>query len=917
MVDATCLEAALGYAGAGCYTFPAKPGERKSRLSRRTIADGKNWGMTNNPDTIRKYWNKWSDSNVCIVTGEISKLFVVEVDTKDGHNLLEDGQVVLDRLIAEHGGEWPDTRICESPSGSKHYYFVWPEGQSITIRNSASKLGPGIDVRGDGGMVLAPPSIKPGGGYYRWISATGIGICKAPQWLLDLVVERDVEREIAEPQAPIEKIKAALEVLPNDGINQKWPIEQSDETIRIRTGFDGWNDIGMCVFRATGGSEDGYIIFRDFSAKNKDKFDERYTYYSWHRRWVKSPPTKIGAGTLFKLVNYVTPGWNAMYEEEHHVDEPYFEEDHPYTDSEEQQAQQQAEMPQPEPPKSDDNGKGKKPPPPKLKAAGKRGKKFTIKVRAGYHDVDADDTEKYLLQAKAPLYVFGHALVQPVTDEVKTHNGTKVKVHHLHDVEQEYLSYLANQHIEYLKYDQRSKEWVPVDPPTKIIAALLSKPSWSFPMITGVLTTPTMRPDGTLLTHAGYDSDTRLLLLNPPSMPAIPNNPTLKQVQTALTLLKDLLIEFPFADGIAKAVALSAIITPIVRGAFPKTPMHVSRAPIASSGKSYLFNIAAVIATGQFMPVMAAGYSNEETEKRLDAALLCGQPLICIDNVNGELGGDKLCQAITSDTVSVRVLGKTENRIIQPRGTALFSNGNNIALTGDVTRRCLITMLNPNVERPELREFKQDPIAMVLEDRGKYIAACLTICKGYMTHGSPNRAKRISDFEGWSDIVRSALLWLGEDDPVSSIEISRAEDPDLISHATLLIQWSQVIGIGISTRMTITKVIDVATEQDENNFVRFPHAAIKWTDFHEAVSRVASFGGRPPDANRLARWARYKKDKIVQGLVLRNTSAGSNTAKWWVEKAGDPLHDEAGQYSKHQHEQEEPVTMGNNRRTMQ
>ena len=71
--------------------------------------------------------------------------------------------------------------MAESPSGSLHHYFNWPDG--IEIKNSASGIAPGIDVRGEGGMVIAPPSVR-GDGEYRWLNDNPIA--DAPQWLIDL-----------------------------------------------------------------------------------------------------------------------------------------------------------------------------------------------------------------------------------------------------------------------------------------------------------------------------------------------------------------------------------------------------------------------------------------------------------------------------------------------------------------------------------------------------------------------------------------------------------------------------------------------------------------------------------------------------------------------------------------------------------
>src|SRR5262249_29555117 len=151
---------------------------------------------------------------------------------------------------------------------------------------------------------------------------------------------------------------------------------------------------------------------------------------------------------------------------------------------------------------------------------------------------------------------------------------------------------------------------------------------WKFPTVAGIATAPTMRPNGTILDRAGYDTVTRLLLVDTLNMPSIPERPTKADAEGAMNFLTSLLPEFKFVDAVAKAVAVSAIITPVVRGAFLVAPMHIADAPVAGSGKSYLFDIVAAIVSGQRMPVIAAGRNEEETEKRLGAAVLASQPLV-------------------------------------------------------------------------------------------------------------------------------------------------------------------------------------------------------------------------------------------------------------------------------------------------
>src|SRR5262249_37974099 len=78
--------------------------------------------------------------------------------------------------------------MSESPSGSRHRYFNQPKG--VVIKNSTSSIGPGIDVRGEGGMVIAPPSVR-GDGAYRWLNDNPIA--DLPQWLIDLAVGKSAD----------------------------------------------------------------------------------------------------------------------------------------------------------------------------------------------------------------------------------------------------------------------------------------------------------------------------------------------------------------------------------------------------------------------------------------------------------------------------------------------------------------------------------------------------------------------------------------------------------------------------------------------------------------------------------------------------------------------------------------------------
>lgn len=141
-------------------------------------------------------------ANVGIRTGVISGFFVLDVDPKAG------GFQSLQKLQADIG-VLPETYVVKTPSGGYHFYFTVPD---FPIRNSANRellrrYGPGLDIRGDGGQVVAPPSVTPHGTYVVQVNAP---IAAAPAALLDLL---RAQGDVAGPDAtPIEDLPAAADL---------------------------------------------------------------------------------------------------------------------------------------------------------------------------------------------------------------------------------------------------------------------------------------------------------------------------------------------------------------------------------------------------------------------------------------------------------------------------------------------------------------------------------------------------------------------------------------------------------------------------------------------------------------------------------------------------------------------------------
>lgn len=493
----------------------------------------------------------------------------------------------------------------------------------------------------------------------------------------------------------------------------------------------------------------------------------------------------------------------------------------------------------------------------------------TIQLRTdALHEI-ASEAEAALIAAGAPVYARGGEIVRPIIEEVAAFNGRRTKIARLRSFTVDMLRDHLSRAARWEKYDGRCRKVVPTNPSIELAKTILARDGdWQFRHLTGIITTPTLRSNGSILAQPGYDQNTGLLLVDPPSMPPIPAKPSRDDALTALTLVDDLLAEFPFVSDADRSVALSALMTPVIRGAMQVAPMHAVTSPEAGTGKSYIVDLASALAIGEIAPVIAAGRNEEETEKRLSAELMTAQPIVSIDNLNGDLGGDFMCQAIERPMVKPRVLGRSENRRIDNTVT-LYGNGNNMRLIGDISRRALLCSLDANLERPELRRFRGNPVATVLADRGRYIAAILTIVRAYLAADCPHSCSPLASFNDWSQVVRSPLIWLGHTDPVQTMEAVRADNPSITNLRAFVAAWREVIGSNIA--MTAGELRDKALSSIDCDML-----------LNRAMLTIASPHGRNEiDVLRLAKWLSRNRGRIVDGLkIVSEYDKHTKQQKW-------------------------------------
>jgi putative DNA primase/helicase len=354
-----------------------------------------------------------------------------------------------------------------------------------------------------------------------------------------------------------------------------------------------------------------------------------------------------------------------------------------------------------------------------------------------------------------------------------------------------------------------------------------------------------------------------------------PKQPSKADATDALALLEQLLDGFPFVSPAARAVALSGILTMLDRRSMTAAPLHAFTSPTAGTGKSLLVDLVATLATRRPMPVISqGGHGNEEElEKRLSAALLAGDAAIAIDNCEHPLQSTFLCQALTQQSLNIRVLGVSKN-IETPVNAAIYATGNNLTIVGDLTRRTLICDLDAHCERPELRTFADNVLHTALAERGRLVTAALTVLRAWHVANEKIDVRPLGSFENWSRRIREPLIWLGCADPCETIAKVREDDPRRSSLLTVITQWREVLGI--NSTHSIREIVT---------------AAINHADFHNALVAVAAVRGsnNMVSNDRLGRWLKANEGKIVNEMSLVRDGIRCRPECGWNLVAGSPI----------------------------
>ena len=303
-----------------------------------------------------------------------------------------------------------------------------------------------------------------------------------------------------------------------------------------------------------------------------------------------------------------------------------------------------------------------------------------------------------------------------------------------------------------------------ISPPLDIVRDILaySPAAWKLPMIRGVTEIPAMRPDGTILDKPGYDAATGLYYSNGTLEPIpVKESPTLDDVRAARATVEDAIGEFPFDCQASRANMYAMLLTPILRPAITGTvPLAVLDAPQAGTGKGLLADVVSLIATGREAPKIPYQWRDDEMHKQISACLWEGRPLICFDNLEGELRSPSLALGITARLFECRILGSSKNMLVENRAVWMVT-GNNVKPGGDMPRRCYQIRIDAGDPNPsESREFRHPDLPQwITENRAHLLHALLTISRFWFARGCPEakQGKPWGSFESWHRVIGGIL----------------------------------------------------------------------------------------------------------------------------------------------------------------
>ncbi|MCK9898299.1 hypothetical protein [Frankia sp. AgB32] len=442
-----------------------------------------------------------------------------------------------------------------------------------------------------------------------------------------------------------------------------------------------------------------------------------------------------------------------------------------------------------------------------------------------------------------------------------------------------FASLLAHETYAYrIVTDPRGDTWeeehLPAD---RILTSVLTRPHWpGLRPLRGVVGSPVLRPDGSLLQTPGYDPATSLYLAPKIPLPLVPDQPTGDQVIAAKRFLDMVLHDFPWVAPADKANFLAILVTPILRPYLRSLiPFWMATATTASSGKSLLADMVGSIYGKQQNPWPGG---EEELRKAILGCLRRPEPLICWDNIaeGTEITSATLAGLITATEWSDRVLGSSRNeKYANDRLWAV--TGNNLRLGGDMASRTIVVRLDPNMPNPEARpdsSFQIPNLQSWLTDpahRRELQWNLLVLVADWVAAGAPRTTHQMRQFSPWAQATGGLVTHHGLPGFLDNLADVRDMDDQAAAWQAFLTRWEEKFGTQKLTSAAL-----------RGSFDRDPDGADPWDG---TLPDGLADGRHFPTAIEVGKRLRGHVGRWYGPYVLRaDTDSHSKVRLWTVER---------------------------------
>ncbi len=803
---------------------------------------------------IQETWSTTRPPNLGIATGTDSGFWVLDIDPKNGGDesfkRLQNGQPSL-----------PETRIVKTGGGGWQLYWALPDFEFGNSDKALRLAGyPGIDIRSNGGQVVAPPSVSTFGEYTTLADPPELP--RAPKYIEDLL----------RPPAPAPII--TTDVIPNTESLPETERERlrvyvqtvvTREIERLRSAEEGNRNNTLyhvsCTLLELANSpwnsyrkEDAWAAVKE-NAPQGDDFTVKEAAVCF-----KSAMTKVG-----RKVRPVPENNNIDIMDdavaENPVQEPTTGGGRDWLDVSNSALMAdwlQIHL-----------GKGA------LSNMFRRGDEIV-------HVPRIDET--------------GY---RAISDDERDHDGP-AQIRALRE-----QGIAAQVHYRYKTFEWKQKEGKAVKVRTLFPTAAASMAVHGVEHMTnlrtlgGVVHSTTVRPDGTLITTPGYDESTRLLYLPTPGLfvPDIPETPTAHDVTRARAMILYMLGDFAFVTPQDRANYIGVMLTPLLRNVVPAPfKMTLIEAHQPGSGKTFLARALMTIHGGVFRSEIPP---DEPEMKKVITSILdvTTGPVIVFDNATGILRSSTLAGLLTSGSWEERRLG--QNAMVRAKNDRCWVvTGNNLSVSGDLARRTLRVHLDPGVPRPELRtEFTiPDFEHWMTGHRGELLWALLILVRNWFATGRKPGGTRGKDSYGvWGTAVEGILDAAGFtddsvgrfDDPKVARESVGAEDDD----------WGaflETIHNHLGEQPWTAK--ELLARVNESTFILADTATavglgkpIPYDELpHELVSKRRSNDGIGSLAKSFGWWLRNREGRWANDYTIKKDGSSLKTTRWKVVKYVKP-----------------------------